>query len=64
MINSKKQKLIKEEIKEKTIHKLEEAVDISKKFASKKLARPRRRRENFKVFIEKIGAAASPTRKL
>jgi len=36
MINSKKQKLIKEEIKEKTIHKLEEAVDISKKFASKK----------------------------
>ena len=36
MQNSKKQKLIKEEIKEKTIHKLEEAVDISKKFASKK----------------------------
>ena len=36
MISSKKQKLIKEEIKEKTIHKLEEAVDISKKFASKK----------------------------
>ena len=36
MTNSKKQKLIKEEIKEKTIHKLEEAVDISKKFASKK----------------------------
>ena len=36
MINSKKQKFIKEEIKEKTIHKLEEAVDISKKFASKK----------------------------
>ena len=36
MINSKKQKLIKEEIKEKTIHQLEEAVDISKKFASKK----------------------------
>ena len=36
MKNSKKQKLIKEEIKEKTIHKLEEAVDISKKFASKK----------------------------
>ena len=36
MINSKKQKLIKEEIKENTIHKLEEAVDISKKFASKK----------------------------
>ena len=36
MINSKKQKLIKEEIKEKTIHKLKDAVDISKKFASKK----------------------------
>ena len=36
MENSKKQKLIKEEIKEKTIHKLEEAVDISKKFASNK----------------------------
>jgi len=36
MKNSKKQKLIKHEIKEKTIHKLEEAVDISKKFASKK----------------------------
>ena len=36
MKNSKKQKLIKEEIKENTIHKLEEAVDISKKFASKK----------------------------
>ena len=36
MISSKKQKLIKEEIKEKTIHKLEEALDISKKFASKK----------------------------
>ena len=36
MKNSKKQKLFKEEIKEKTIHKLEEAVDISKKFASKK----------------------------
>ncbi len=36
MKNSKKQKLIKEEIKETTIHKLEEAVDISKKFASKK----------------------------
>ena len=36
MISSKKQKLIKEEIKEKTIHKLDEAVDISKKFASKK----------------------------
>ena len=36
MINTKKQKLIKEEIKEKTIHKLEEAVEISKKFASKK----------------------------
>ena len=36
MKNSKKQKLIKEEIKEKTIHKLDEAVDISKKFASKK----------------------------
>ncbi len=36
MKNSKKQKLIKEEIKEKTIHKLEEALDISKKFASKK----------------------------
>ena len=36
MINSKKQKLIKEEVKKKTIHKLEEAVDISKKFASKK----------------------------
>ena len=36
MKNSKKHKLIKEEMKEKTIHKLEEAVDISKKFASKK----------------------------
>ena len=36
MKNSKKQKLIKEEIKEKTIYKLEEALDISKKFASKK----------------------------
>ena len=36
MKNSKKQKLINEEIKEKTIYKLEEAVDISKKFASKK----------------------------
>jgi len=36
MINSKKRKQIKEEIKEKTIHKLEEAVAISKKFASKK----------------------------
>lgn len=36
MKNSKKQKQIKEEIKEKTIHMLEEAVDISKKFASKK----------------------------
>ena len=36
MKNSKKQKLIEKEIKEKTIHKLEEAVDISKKFASKK----------------------------
>ncbi len=36
MINSKKQKMIKEEIKEKTIHKLKEALDFSKKFASKK----------------------------
>jgi len=36
MKNSKKQKLINEEIKEKTIYKLEDAVDISKKFASKK----------------------------
>ena len=36
MKNSKKQKLINEEIKEKTIYKLEEALDISKKFASKK----------------------------
>ena len=36
MINSKKRKQIKEEITEKTIHKLEEAVAISKKFASKK----------------------------
>ena len=36
MKNSKKQKLIEKEIKEKTIHKLEEAVNISKKFASKK----------------------------
>ena len=36
MINSKKRKQIKEEIIEKTIHKLEEAVAISKKFASKK----------------------------
>ena len=36
MINSKKRKQIKEEISEKTIHKLEEAVAISKKFASKK----------------------------
>ena len=36
MKNSKKQKLINKEIKEKTIYKLEDAVDISKKFASKK----------------------------
>ena len=36
MKNSKKFKLINEEIKEKTIHKLEEALNISKKFASKK----------------------------
>ena len=36
MINSKKRKQIKEEIIEKTIHKLEEALAISKKFASKK----------------------------
>ena len=36
MKNSKKQKLINEEIKGNTIYKLEEAVDISKKFASKK----------------------------
>ena len=36
MKNSKKQKQIKEEIKEKTIHKLKEALDFSKKFASKK----------------------------
>tara|TARA_B100001248_G_scaffold250065_1_gene223779 strand:- start:28 stop:717 length:690 start_codon:yes stop_codon:yes gene_type:complete len=36
MKNSKKLKLIKEAIKEKTVHKLEEALDISKKFASKK----------------------------
>ena len=36
MKNSKKQKLINKEIKEKTIYKLEEALDISKKFASKK----------------------------
>ena len=36
MKNSKKNKQIKKEIKEKTVHKLEEAVDISKKFASKK----------------------------
>ena len=36
MQNSKKQKLIKEEIKKNSIHKLGEAVDISKKFASKK----------------------------
>ena len=36
MKNSKKFKLIKEEIKEKTVHKLEEALNISKKFASKK----------------------------
>ena len=36
MKNTKKLKLIKEEIKEKTLHKLEEALDISKKFASKK----------------------------
>ena len=35
MKNTKKLKLIKEEIKEKTLHKLEEALDISKKFASK-----------------------------
>ena len=35
MKNSKKLKLIKEEIKEKTLHKLEEALEISKKFASK-----------------------------
>ncbi len=36
MKNSKKLKLIKEAIKDKTVHKLEEALDISKKFASKK----------------------------
>ena len=36
MKNSKKQKLINKEIKEKTIYKLEDAVDISKKFSSKK----------------------------
>ena len=36
MKNTKKLKLIKEEIKEKTLHKLEEALNISKKFASKK----------------------------
>ena len=35
MNNSKKSKLIKKEIKEKTLHKLEEALNISKKFASK-----------------------------
>ena len=35
MKNSKKLKLIKKEIKEKTLHKLEDALDISKKFASK-----------------------------
>ena len=35
MKNSKKVKLIREEIKEKTLHKLEEALDLSKKFASK-----------------------------
>ncbi len=34
MKNTKKLKLIKQEIKEKTLHKLEEALDISKKFAS------------------------------
>ena len=36
MKKSKKQKLINEEIKEKAIYKLEEAVEISKKFASTK----------------------------
>ena len=36
MKKSKKFKLINEEIKENTIHKLEEALNISKKFASKK----------------------------
>ncbi len=35
MKNSKKFKHIEKEIKEKTLHKLEEALDISKKFASK-----------------------------
>ena len=34
MKNTKKLKLIKKKIKEKTLHKLEEALDISKKFAS------------------------------
>ena len=37
MKNSKKQKLIKKKSKEKTFIKLEEAVDISKKFAFKKI---------------------------
>ena len=36
MKSCKKLKLIKKEVKENTIHKLEEALDISKKFASKK----------------------------
>ena len=35
MKNTKKLKLIKQEIKEKNLHKLEEALDISKKIASK-----------------------------
>ena len=36
MKNSKKFKLIREKIKEKSVHKLKDALDISKKFASKK----------------------------
>ena len=36
MKNSKKTKRIIEELKEKEIHKLEEAIDLSKKFSSKK----------------------------
>ena len=36
MNNTKKTKKIIEELKEKEIHKLEEAIDISKKFSSKK----------------------------
>ncbi len=36
MKNTKKNKLIRKEVKESHIHKLDEAIDITKKFASKK----------------------------